>query len=71
MEPEPIIKQYGAIEVELEVSPMFEDRDVVLSSLKQQLADRLINDTEFAERRRAYLEKLLPTTQDQEPIANS
>lgn len=60
MEDEPIIQHYPGVEVRLEVTPMFEEKDVVLSALKQMLSQEVINIGEYQDRRSAYLRGLLP-----------
>ena len=62
--PPDITQQYDGAEVQLTLLPPFEDKDVVLSALKKQLEERIIDLGTYKERRSAYLEKLLPPPPD-------
>lgn len=57
-------KDYPGARVELRVLPGFEERDVVLSALRQQLEERVIDFELYQERRAAYLGTFLPDPPD-------
>ncbi len=59
-----VARQYDGVEVQLTILPPFEDKDVVLSALKKQLEERVIDLDTYKDRRQAYLEKLLPEPPD-------